>query len=188
MAFLASVTLSKTLSWERDKTDGVHLNGSCFFLQPTGYKFTCFCRILSAFTLENNFKNFCRIRSSRSNPAKAISGHNYTTIFLKKCIISILWFSNFHKQHRFTKKLRNDSFNICVSCLNLILLFLNVDVVLEPKTFVLTEVQTHNPGHSTQCSEPSVIPLSYPGAPITLRLKYFAMTFWKSGVNIINKV
>ena len=129
-----------------------------FFLPPTGYKFTCFCRILSAFTLENNFKNFCRIRSSRSNPAKAISGHNYTTIFLKKCIISILWFSNFHKQHRFTKKLRNDSFNICVSCLNLILLFLSVDVVLEQKTFVLTEVQTHNPGHSTQCSEPSVIP------------------------------
>ena len=35
------------------------------------------------------------------------------------------------------------------------------------KKFVVTEAQTHGPGHGTayQCSEPSVIPLRYPGAP-----------------------
>ena len=38
--------------------------------------------------------------------------------------------------------------------------------------FVITKVQSHSPGHSAayQCSEPSVIPLSYPVAPI---LVYF---------------
>ena len=35
------------------------------------------------------------------------------------------------------------------------------------KEFVVTETQTHGPGHGTvyKCSEPSVILLSYPGAP-----------------------
>ena len=35
------------------------------------------------------------------------------------------------------------------------------------KQFVVTEALTHTPGHGAvyQCSEQSVIPLSYPGAP-----------------------
>ena len=35
------------------------------------------------------------------------------------------------------------------------------------KEFVIIEAQTHGPGYGTayQCSEPSVIPLSYSGAP-----------------------
>ena len=42
----------------------------------------------------------------------------------------------------------------------------SVDVVLgSDKEFVITKVQIDSPGHGTgyHCSEPSVIPLSYPG-------------------------
>ena len=50
------------------------------------------------------------------------------------------------------KYLTNDSINICVSSLNFILFweFLSVDVVLKPKSFVLTEAWIHGPGHDTQ--------------------------------------
>ena len=44
----------------------------------------------------------------------------------------------------------------------------NTDVLLGPKKeFVITESQTHGPGHGTVycCSEPSVILLSYPCDP-----------------------
>ena len=43
-----------------------------------------------------------------------------------------------------------------------------LDVVIgSNQEFVITKAQTHSPGHGAafQCSEPSVIPLSYPGAP-----------------------
>ena len=50
-----------------------------------------------------------------------------------KCFIPFSWFSNFHKQHKFT----NESINICVSSLNFFFFwkFLSVDVVLELKKF-----------------------------------------------------
>ena len=63
------------------------------------------------------------------------------------------------------KYLTNYIINICVSSLNFILFwkFLSVDVVLEPKKFC--SLWGLNSQHRVQCSEPSVIPLSNPGAP-----------------------
>ena len=42
------------------------------------------------------------------------------------------------------------------------------DVLGSKKEFVVTENQTHSPGHDSvyQCSEPSVITVSYPGAQL----------------------
>ena len=43
------------------------------------------------------------------------------------------------------------------------------------KEFVVTEAWTHGPGHGAvyQCLEPSVIPLSYPGAPtLTAKISF----------------
>ena len=41
------------------------------------------------------------------------------------------------------------------------------------KEFVIIEAQTHGPGYGTayQCSEPSVIPLSYSGAERTTKIE-----------------
>ena len=47
--------------------------------------------------------------------------------------------------------------------------WISVDVVLgSEKEFVVTEAWTHGPGHGAvyQWKEPSVIPLSYSGAPV----------------------
>ena len=66
---------------------------------------------------------------------------------VKKVLFLFSWFSNFHKQH----KLTNDSIKNCVSHLDFIVFwkFFCVGVVLELKSFVLTEAQTHSPGCST---------------------------------------
>ena len=56
------------------------------------------------------------------------------------------------------------------------------------KVFVITEAPTHGPGHGAvyHCSEPSVIPWSYPGAPHTCCFGFNALCFhWRAFIPAI---